>query len=91
MKNIHHYKNKDYVNNVFDKVYENYDLMNDIMSFGAHRLWKQEFVESIDLDTSDVVIDMASGTGDITDLLLKNNLLIKLQFYFFSQKLWKYY
>ena len=46
MKNIHHYKNKDYVNNVFDNVYENYDLMNDIMSFGAHRLWKKEFVKT---------------------------------------------
>ena len=73
MKNIHHYKNKDYVNNVFDNVYENYDLMNDIMSFGAHRLWKQEFVKSIDLNASDVVIDMASGTGDIANLLLKKN------------------
>ena len=32
MKNIHHYKNKKLVNNVFDNVYQNYDLMNDIMS-----------------------------------------------------------
>lgn len=78
MKNIHHYKNKDYVNNVFDNVYENYDLMNDIMSFGAHRLWKQEFVKSIDLNASDVVIDMASGTGDIANLLLKKNKVQKI-------------
>ena len=40
MKNIHHIKDKKFVNNVFDNVYKNYDLMNDIMSFGSHRLWK---------------------------------------------------
>ena len=73
MKNIHHYKNKNYVNNIFDNVYENYDLMNDIMSFGAHRLWKQEFVRGIDINSNDIIVDMASGTGDISNLILKKN------------------
>ena len=41
MKNIHQYKDKKFVNNVFDNVYENYDLMNDIMSFGSHRLMER--------------------------------------------------
>ena len=50
MKNIHHIKDKKFVNNVFDNVYQNYDLMNDIMSFGSHRLWKEKFVKSLDLD-----------------------------------------
>ena len=33
------------VNSVFSKVYKKYDLMNDIMSFGIHRLWKEKFIE----------------------------------------------
>tara|TARA_A100001015_G_C14971577_1_gene705388 strand:- start:363 stop:1073 length:711 start_codon:yes stop_codon:yes gene_type:complete len=73
MKNIHHYKDKKFVNNVFDNVYKNYDLMNDIMSFGSHRLWKQEFVKSLDLNLECKVVDMASGTGDISHLILKKN------------------
>ena len=73
MKNIHHYKNKDYVNNIFDNAYKNYDLMNDIMSLGPHRLWKHEFVNSIDLDLNHKIVDMASGTGDISKLVLKKN------------------
>ena len=68
MKNIHHYKNKKLVNNVFDNVYQNYDLMNDIMSFGSHRLWKEEFVKSLDLNLEYKIVDMASGTGDIAKL-----------------------
>ena len=73
MKNIHQYKDKKFVNNVFDNVYENYDLMNDIMSFGSHRLWKEEFVKSLDLNLEHKIIDMSSGTGDITQLILKKN------------------
>ena len=33
-----------YVQNVFDQVFDKYDLMNDIMSLGAHRIWKKEFI-----------------------------------------------
>ncbi len=73
MKNIHQYKTKKYINNVFDNVYENYDLMNDVMSFGAHRLWKQEFIDSLDINPNHQIIDMASGTGDISNLILKKN------------------
>ncbi len=71
MKNIHQYKDKKFVNNVFDNVYENYDLMNDIMSFGSHRLWKEKFVNSLDLNLEHKIVDMASGTGDISQLILK--------------------
>ena len=71
MKNIHHYKNKKLVNNVFDNVYQNYDLMNDIMSFGSHRIWKEEFVKSLDLNLEYKIVDMASGTGDISYSILK--------------------
>ena len=73
MKNIHQYKDKKFVNNVFDNVYQNYDLMNDIMSFGSHRLWKEEFIKSLDLNLEHKIVDMASGTGDIPRLILKKN------------------
>ncbi len=78
MKNIHHFKNKKYVNDVFDNVYQNYDFMNDIMSFGTHRLWKQEFVNSIEVKPEHNIIDMSSGTGDISNLILKKNSLQKI-------------
>ena len=73
MKNIHHHKDKKFVNNIFDNVYENYDLMNDIMSLGSHRLWKKEFVKSLDINVNYKIVDMASGTGDISYLILKKN------------------
>ncbi len=73
MKNIHHHKDKKFVNNVFNDVYKNYDLMNDIMSFGTHRLWKEEFINSLDLNLKYKIVDMASGTGDISRCILKKN------------------
>ena len=51
------------VNEVFSNVAKNYDLMNDLMSFGLHRLWKREFVAMIDPTPSTKLIDVASGTG----------------------------
>ena len=66
MKNIHHVKNTKLVNEVFDNVYQNYDLMNDIMSMGTHRVWKKQFIDSIEVDKNQSIIDMSSGTGYIT-------------------------
>jgi len=60
---------KKIVRNVFDKVHDNYDLMNDIMSFGSHRLWKKELVKIINPSQNDLIIDMASGTGDISKII----------------------
>ena len=73
MKNIHHVKNTKLVNEVFDNVYQNYDLMNDIMSMGTHRVWKKQFIDSIEVDKNQSIIDMSSGTGDITKLILKKS------------------
>ena len=73
MKNIHHVKNTKLVNEVFDNVYQNYDLMNDIMSMGTHRIWKKQFIDSIEVDKNQSIIDMSSGTGDITKLILKKS------------------
>lgn len=55
------------VHQVFQRVAERYDLMNDVMSGGLHRLWKKAFVEGLPLSVSPPfhILDMASGTGDI--------------------------
>tara|TARA_Y100000389_G_scaffold164850_1_gene168769 strand:- start:704 stop:1408 length:705 start_codon:yes stop_codon:yes gene_type:complete len=62
------------VNSVFSSVYKKYDLMNDIMSFGVHRLWKQKFIEWMNPPSDSRLIDVASGTGDIAKLFsIRNN------------------
>ena len=64
------------VNSVFSKVHHKYDLMNDIMSFGIHRIWKEKFIDWMNPLPNTKLIDVASGTGDITQLYLNklNNL-----------------
>jgi demethylmenaquinone methyltransferase/2-methoxy-6-polyprenyl-1,4-benzoquinol methylase len=53
------------VRGVFESVATRYDLMNDLMSFGIHRLWKRDFVGTLGLRRGDRVLDLAGGTGDI--------------------------
>tara|TARA_B100000941_G_scaffold280891_1_gene247787 strand:- start:59 stop:763 length:705 start_codon:yes stop_codon:yes gene_type:complete len=60
-------KNK-LVNSVFTKVHKNYDLMNDIMSLGIHRIWKKKFIDWMNPQPNTKLIDVASGTGDIAKL-----------------------
>ncbi len=50
---------------VFTSVAQNYDLMNDIMSFGIHRLWKRFTLEKCGLRPGHRVLDLAGGTGDL--------------------------
>ena len=59
------------VNSVFSKVYKKYDLMNDIMSLGVHRIWKNKFVDWMNPVQNSKLIDVASGTGDIAKLFSK--------------------
>lgn len=54
------------VKNVFDNVASSYDLMNDLMSIGTHRLWKKDLVNMIDPQKEDVILDVGGGTGDIS-------------------------
>ena len=61
------------VNSVFSRVYKKYDLMNDIMSFGVHRLWKEKFIDWMNPRSNSTLIDVASGTGDIAKLFSKKN------------------
>ncbi len=50
---------------VFDSVASKYDLMNDVLSFGTHRLWKHYTIASSNVKTGDKVLDVAGGTGDL--------------------------
>jgi demethylmenaquinone methyltransferase/2-methoxy-6-polyprenyl-1,4-benzoquinol methylase len=50
---------------VFDSVADNYDLMNDVMSFGIHRLWKRFAVEQSGARPGQRILDLAGGTGDL--------------------------
>jgi len=61
------------VNSVFSKVHKKYDLMNDIMSLGIHRVWKEKFVDWMNPAAYSKLIDVASGTGDIAQLFSKKN------------------
>ncbi|MEP6483617.1 MAG: bifunctional demethylmenaquinone methyltransferase/2-methoxy-6-polyprenyl-1,4-benzoquinol methylase UbiE [Rudaea sp.] len=58
------------VGRVFTSVAEKYDVMNDLMSFGVHRLWKRWFASTSGVRAGDAVLDLAGGTGDIAALLL---------------------
>lgn len=53
------------VRGVFDSVASRYDLMNDLMSGGMHRLWKRHTIAQAGLKCGDVVLDLAGGTGDL--------------------------
>ncbi len=53
------------VRGVFDSVASKYDLMNDVLSFGAHRLWKRYTIASSNVKAGDKVLDIAGGTGDL--------------------------
>ena len=67
MKSTIQDKNK-LVNSVFSQVYKKYDLMNDIMSLGIHRVWKEKFIDWMNPQPNTKLIDVASGTGDIANL-----------------------
>ena len=54
------------VREVFDSVAGKYDLMNDLMSLGVHRLWKHDFIQALDPRPTRTLLDLAGGTGDIT-------------------------
>ena len=56
------------VNSVFSKVYKKYDLMNDVMSLGIHRIWKEKYISWLNPSPNSNLIDVASGTGDIAKL-----------------------
>jgi len=58
-------KKQGLVKEVFDSVAGKYDLMNDVMSMGTHRLWKNYTISSSNVKEGDHVLDIAGGTGDL--------------------------
>lgn len=71
-KNIKKSQKKSMVGEVFSSVASKYDLMNDLMSAGMHRLWKSRMVENIQPFEGAKLLDIAGGTGDISFRFIKN-------------------
>jgi len=65
-----HKNNERLVTKVFQDVFDKYDLMNDLMSLGIHRLWKKDFIDWLNPQKNTTLVDVASGTGDIAKLYL---------------------
>ena len=61
----------DLVKDVFDSVANRYDIMNDLMSGGLHRLWKRHTVNQAAVRPGDVILDLAGGTGDLARAFAK--------------------
>ena len=61
---------KGLVENVFNQVYNKYDLMNDFMSMGVHRYWKKSLINMMNPRVNRKLIDVACGTGDVGKLFL---------------------
>jgi len=61
---------EDLVQNVFNKVYDKYDLMNDFMSLGVHRIWKKNLIQLMNPSKGKKLIDVACGTGDLGEIYL---------------------
>lgn len=59
------------VREVFDSVAPRYDLMNDLMSLGVHRVWKRVFINAIQPRPGETLLDLAGGTGDVSFLALE--------------------
>ena len=57
------------VTEVFNSVADKYDLMNDLMSLGIHRLWKRQAISMCQIRAHHHVLDLAGGTGDLTRLI----------------------
>lgn len=70
---IDSHEKKGRVRGLFSDVAKRYDIMNDVMSGGCHRLWKQWFVDKIYVSSESVCLDVAGGTGDIAYQLWRKN------------------
>jgi demethylmenaquinone methyltransferase/2-methoxy-6-polyprenyl-1,4-benzoquinol methylase len=57
------------IRQVFQAVAPRYDLMNDVMSFGIHRLWKRAMARAADPRAGQMIVDLAGGTGDVAALM----------------------
>lgn len=61
------------VGELFSKVAAKYDIMNDVMSGGMHRVWKDRFVRRVKPQSGEKILDMAGGTGDVAFRMAAHN------------------
>ena len=66
------------ISKIFSSVSNKYDLMNDLMSFGLHRLWKTQMCRLAKIKKNDIVLDVASGTGDLVVKILSRQPKIEI-------------
>jgi len=80
MKNFNNYfgftklssiEKKKKIMDIFTSIHKKYDLMNDIMSMGFHRLWKKTAIQMGNISPDDLILDLAGGTGDLSLNILK--------------------
>jgi len=71
--NIYNQDKTKLVNSVFSKVHKNYDLMNDLMSLGIHRLWKKNLINWMKPQYGNQIIDVGAGTGDLAKMISQKN------------------
>ena len=71
-KQVNKKEHYDLIQNIFTNVASNYDLMNDLMSLGIHRLWKKNLLNLMNPSSTHNLIDVACGTGDIAKLFLES-------------------
>jgi len=60
------------VRGIFNRVAGRYDLMNDLMSMGIHRVWKHRFCKEVNKTPGHVFVDLAGGTGDIASAMIND-------------------
>ena len=66
-------KKEKFVSQIFSNVADNYDLMNDLMSFGLHRSWKRKMISLINVSEKSIILDLAAGSGDLANLIKKKS------------------
>jgi demethylmenaquinone methyltransferase / 2-methoxy-6-polyprenyl-1,4-benzoquinol methylase len=92
-KKVNKNEKQSLVESIFSNVASKYDLMNDLMSGGAHRLWKNQMLNQIDFDKNKnyKIIDVAGGTGDIAFRIAKkanqNNIKAKINIVDINQEM----
>ncbi len=67
------------VRDVFDRVARRYDLMNDLMSAGVHRIWKDALVARLNPQPGELIVDCAGGTGDLAFRIAKRARAVQLR------------
>jgi demethylmenaquinone methyltransferase/2-methoxy-6-polyprenyl-1,4-benzoquinol methylase len=70
-KEVEAFQKESLVQGVFSSVAPKYDIMNDLMSFGLHKIWKRDLISEISPSGGDILLDVAGGTGDVAHRFLQ--------------------